>query len=208
MEVEVVDTNPNYNILNGHSWTQAMFYVVSTLFHVLLFPHQGKIITVDQLALFSSNSSTINVPYVGKTIIPYENFKVGLFKDSSLMGTFSLPSPSNVSFVNMISSINDPWIIPIPDQVDNNYGDTMPLSPVKQAYQVFLLDSMAAFETNDQLSMVLDLYSKTPWLGSSNPEDPLNETFLTNKSIVKSCLLEKPLGMIFVIIPLFFLVLV
>lgn len=58
LEIEVIDANLNYN---GRSRADAMFCVVSTLFRMLCFPHQGKIVTVNQLAFFSSNSPNGNV---------------------------------------------------------------------------------------------------------------------------------------------------
>jgi len=73
IEVEVIDVNLNYNLLLGRSWTHAMFCVVSSLFLVLRFPHEGKIVTIDQLSFFSSGSSNDNVPYVGNTEVPYES---------------------------------------------------------------------------------------------------------------------------------------
>ena len=79
-----MDENLNYNLLLGQSWTHDMFGVLSSLFGVLCFPHEGKIVIVDQLAFFSSNSSNGNVPYVGNTEIPYES--VGLGK--SFQGLF------------------------------------------------------------------------------------------------------------------------
>jgi hypothetical protein len=49
VEVELVDSPLDYNLF-GCRWTYFMFVVVYTLFQVLRFPHEGKIITVDQLA--------------------------------------------------------------------------------------------------------------------------------------------------------------
>ena len=69
---------------------------------------------VDQLYFFSSGSSNDNVPYMGNTEIPYESVGAGLFKDSALMGNFTLPPP-NVTSINMISVSMDPWIIHTPD---------------------------------------------------------------------------------------------
>lgn len=102
--------------------THAMLCVVSSLFNVLHFPQEGKIITVDQLAFFSSSSSNSNVPYLGNTDIPYESVGVGLLKGSTLMGTFSLPPP-NIAFSNMISTSYDPWIFPHLNEVDS-FGAT------------------------------------------------------------------------------------
>jgi hypothetical protein len=122
VEVEVFDAPLNYNLLLGRSWIDVMSVVVSTLFHVICFPHQGKVVIVDQLTLFSSNSRTSNVPFIEKTPLDYENVSVGLLKDSSLMGTFPIPPPNVppplVTSINMISTIvgeipesYDPWIV-------------------------------------------------------------------------------------------------
>jgi hypothetical protein len=93
VEVEVVDALLNYNILLGRSWIYAMSALVSTFFHVLCFPHQGKIVTVGQLAFFNYDSRIGSVPFIEKTPSSYEDVGVGLLKDSSMMGTFPLPPP-------------------------------------------------------------------------------------------------------------------
>jgi hypothetical protein len=50
LNVEVVDAPIEYNLLLGHNWTYAMIGVVSSIFHTLCFPHEGKIVTIDQLS--------------------------------------------------------------------------------------------------------------------------------------------------------------
>ena len=57
VKVEIVDTNLNYNLLLSRRWTHAMHAVASSLLHVIHFPHQGKIVIVDQLYFFASSSS-------------------------------------------------------------------------------------------------------------------------------------------------------
>jgi hypothetical protein len=125
VEVEVFDAPLDYNPLLSHSWIDSMHVVLSTLFHVVRFPYQGKVIIVDQLDFFNSNTRTGNVPFIAKTPPGYENIVVGLLKDSSLMGTFPIPLPnvprSSVSSINMISTSihdipasHDPWIVPDP----------------------------------------------------------------------------------------------
>jgi hypothetical protein len=118
-----------------------MRVVVSTLFRVLCFPHQGKVITIDQMAFFDSDSCTSNVPFISKTLPGYENVSVGLLKDSTLMGTFPIPPP-NVpppffTSINMISTFvcnnpesYDPWIIPSSGDY-HHYSDIIPLSPME-----------------------------------------------------------------------------
>jgi hypothetical protein len=63
IEVEVVDVPLDYNLLLGRSWTYAMHAVVATVFWVLLFPHEGRIVTIDQLSFShpdpSSGASTV-----------------------------------------------------------------------------------------------------------------------------------------------------
>jgi hypothetical protein len=91
VEVEVFDAPLDYNLLLGRSWIDSMHVVVSTLFCVVHFPHQGKVVNVDQLAFFNSNTRTGNVSFIAKTLPGYENVGVDLLKDSSLMGTFPIP---------------------------------------------------------------------------------------------------------------------
>jgi hypothetical protein len=136
IEVEVFDAPLDYNLLLGRSWIDSMHTVVSSLFCVICFPDQGKLVTVDQIAFFSSDSRTSNVPFIAKTPLGYENVSVGLLKDSSLMGTFPIPPPDVpppfVASINMIATTvgeihesYDPWIVPISDDC-LRYGDRMP----------------------------------------------------------------------------------
>ena len=84
------------------------------LFRVVHFPHQGKVVTIDQLAFFNSDTRNGNVPFIAKTPPGYENVGVCLLKDSSLMGTFPIPPPnipcSSVASINMISTV--PYELP------------------------------------------------------------------------------------------------
>jgi hypothetical protein len=76
VEVEVFDALLDYNLLLGHSWIDYMHVNVSTLFCVIRFSHQGKLIMVDQLAFFNSDTCTNNVPFIAKTPPGYENVGV------------------------------------------------------------------------------------------------------------------------------------
>jgi hypothetical protein len=51
VDVEVVDVPLDYNLLLGCNWTYAMTAVVSSIFCTLCFPHDGKIVTIDQVVL-------------------------------------------------------------------------------------------------------------------------------------------------------------
>ena len=140
--MEVIDAPLDYNLLLGHSWSYAMTDVVSSVFRLIKFPHNGKIVTIDQLTYFSSKpASSKSIQHVGKTTIPYKDVGVGLIKDFGLPGDFSFPPP-NVSpptaTILMISSntidFDDPWIVPSESKVDS-FGDAIPLSPYEISYQ-------------------------------------------------------------------------
>jgi hypothetical protein len=85
--------------------------IVSLIFRVLLFPHQGNIVMIDQIVLFTLDLRTnagSNIPFIDDSKNSYTSVSVGMFKESSLMGTFTLsrPHPStNISLINMISSL-------------------------------------------------------------------------------------------------------
>jgi hypothetical protein len=64
VEVEVVDAPLDYNLLLGQSWTYAMQAVVATVFRVLLFPHEGRIVTIDQLSFSRPD------PALGASTVP------------------------------------------------------------------------------------------------------------------------------------------
>ena len=140
VEVEVVDGSLNYNILLGRPWVYAMVVVVSMYFHTIAFPHKGGSKVIVQLALFASISkATRSIPLVHEPPLSLQSVGVGLFKDLSLMVTFTLPSPSDlvevarVETCNMISSTSsDLRRITNNSKVDSNI-EVMRLSPIDLA---------------------------------------------------------------------------
>jgi hypothetical protein len=184
VEVEFFDAPLDYNLLLGRSW-DSMRVVVSTLFCVVCFPHQGKVVTVDQLVFFNSDTRTGNVLFIAKTPTGYENVGVGLLKDSSLMGTFPIPPPPDIpcpsiASINMISTVPhelpmsaDPWIVPDPGD-HAPFDDIMSLSPVKSAYHAIQL-AIPSTPSIDELSpdpfcvifptdeMIMSVMADTPW---------------------------------------------
>jgi hypothetical protein len=153
VEVEVVDAPLDYNLFLGWSWTYAMQAVVATVFRVLLFPHEGRIVTIDQLsfsrpdlALGASTVPMIDNPQPGVI-----NVGVGLCP--SLMGTFDYPPPhDDVKFISnhhkveifQVSSFRmtyfeDPWILPSPSSMMDETGHSgmsMPLSAAEVEYSL------------------------------------------------------------------------
>jgi hypothetical protein len=100
VEVEVVDAPLDYNLLLGWSWTYSMQAMVATIFWVFFFPHEGRIVTVDQLS-FSSPDPDLGV----STVLMIDNpqpgvVNVGVGLCPSLMGTFDYPPPQgNIKFI-------------------------------------------------------------------------------------------------------------
>ena len=54
VEVEVVDAPIDYNFLLGQSWTYAMEVIPSSYFKCIKFPHEGKILTIDQISFYNA----------------------------------------------------------------------------------------------------------------------------------------------------------
>ena len=50
VEVEVINAPLDYNLLLGRSCTYAICAIPSVILQVLVFPHEGKLVTVDQLS--------------------------------------------------------------------------------------------------------------------------------------------------------------
>ena len=58
MDVMVVPGPLDFNLLLGRNYTYAMGVLVSSLFRVICFPHEGRIVTIDQLSFFSPDVAT------------------------------------------------------------------------------------------------------------------------------------------------------
>ena len=52
MDVMVVPGPLDFNLLLGRDYTYAMGALVASLFRVMCFPHEGRIVTIDQLSFF------------------------------------------------------------------------------------------------------------------------------------------------------------
>jgi len=165
VDVEIVDANINYNLLLGQSWTHAMHAIASSLFCMICFPHQGNIVTVDQLSFFASSSSDGNVLYIKHTGAPYESVGASLFKYFSLMGSFPLPLP-HVASIHVVLVKSDHSVIPSPDLIDT-WGEVMPLNSAKVNY-VEIVSASSSESSNSFISKTsLDMYSHpcglVPW---------------------------------------------
>lgn len=159
--MEVVDAPLDKNLLLGRSWSYAMTADVSSAFRVIKFPHNGKIVKIDQLAYFSSDpASSESIQHVGKTTIPYKDVGVGLVKDAGLLGTFPFPpinTSSSFATTHMITSdtifYDDPWIVPSESEIDS-FGNSMPLSPYEIAYEAVQSFADPCSTENDLMNVV------------------------------------------------------
>jgi hypothetical protein len=156
VEVEVVDPPLDYNLLLGMSWTYVMHAVVAMIFWIFCFPHEGQIVTIDQLSFSRTNplSGASMVLMIDSLQPDTVNLGAGCFP--SLMGTFDYLPPS--SDVNLISTsldqprdailqvllfqtryFNDPWTLPSPSasmEWTGNPGMAMPLPATEFAYNI------------------------------------------------------------------------
>jgi hypothetical protein len=99
IDIEVIDTPLDYNILFGRSYMYAMKAVASSMFRTMMFPHNGKIITIDQLTHYEPNhSANIDniLPLVCTSSDAYSVIDMGprIFKDPSLLGAYHGAPPS------------------------------------------------------------------------------------------------------------------
>ena len=117
IDVEVVDAPVGYNILLGLSYMYPMKAIALAVFHIMMFPHNGKIVPLDQLTYYDPKPQTNldNVmPTLGgsQPITSYTKVSPGVFKYSTLLGTYhdpppQLPSPG-ASLICTITSSNQP----------------------------------------------------------------------------------------------------
>jgi hypothetical protein len=197
VEVEVADVSLDYNILLGRSWIYAMKVVVATVFWVLLFPHEDRIVTIDQLS-FSRLDPSLGVSAVLMIDNPQPgvvNIGVGLCP--SLMGTFDYPPPQgDVKFISdhhkveifQVSSFrmtyfNDPWILPSPSATMEGTGHpgmSMPLS-------AYSLVQQALADTDPTPAQELDLTLEPIWAqGSLADIDSLDLVLPSDEAVIEA----------------------
>ena len=58
MDVMVVPVPLDFNLLLGCDYTYAMGALVSSLFRVMCFPHEGRIVTIDHLLFYGPNMAS------------------------------------------------------------------------------------------------------------------------------------------------------
>ena len=94
IEVEVVDVTLDYNLLLGRNWIYSMQAVASSLFRVICFLFNGKIVTIDQTSFQNpcvNALSGASIPIIDHSQPTTRSVGMGMYP--SLMGTFSFPAP-------------------------------------------------------------------------------------------------------------------
>jgi len=92
MDTEVLDTQLDYNILLSQSYMYEMLVVASSVFRIMMFAHEVKVITIDPLTYYEKiTSPTLDgvLPLVSQEVVTtYTKLSLGQFKPSSLLGKF------------------------------------------------------------------------------------------------------------------------
>jgi hypothetical protein len=93
IDIEVIDAPLDYNILFGRSYMYAMKAVASSVFRTMMFPHNGKIVTIDQVSHYEPNPSAnldniLPLIHTNQDAYPLIEMGPGIFKDPSLLGTY------------------------------------------------------------------------------------------------------------------------
>ena len=82
IEIELVDAPLDYNLLLGRNWTYAMCIIPSSVFRVLIFPHEGKLVIVYQLTYTRKgrmDTYESSVPLIDQLRLMNESLGVGMY---------------------------------------------------------------------------------------------------------------------------------
>ena len=152
IEVEVVDATLDYNLLLGRRWMYNMQAIASSLFRVVCFQHNRKIVMIDQTSSKNPSvaaSSGASIPIVEHSQPAIGSVGVGMYP--SLMGSFSCPAPilmigsssdealtSTTSVSFRTSHMEDPWILPTLGTSSEPIEMSVPFPVAMIAYQANL----------------------------------------------------------------------
>jgi hypothetical protein len=98
IDIEVINAPLDYNILFGRSYMYAMKAVASSVFQTMMFPHNGKIVTIDQVSHYEPNPSAnldniLPLIHTNQDVYPLVEMGPGIFKDPSLLGMYDGAPP-------------------------------------------------------------------------------------------------------------------
>jgi hypothetical protein len=201
VEVEVVDAPIDYNLLLGCSWNYAMQAVVAIVFRVLLFPHEGRIVTIDQLS-FSRPDPALGASTVPMVYNPQAGvINVGVGLCPSLMGTFDYPPlHGDVKFISNhhkaeifhVSSFRttyfqDPWILPSPSATMNETGHAGMSTPLSTTEVAYSLVQQASATPDPTPAQELDPLLEPVWAQDSlDNTDSLDLVFPSDEAVIEA----------------------
>jgi hypothetical protein len=203
VDVEVVDAPLYYNLLLGHNWTYVMTTILSFIFHKLFFPHDGNIMTIDQLSfVYAIPNASVgpSIPIIDNSQSTNENIDIRTY--SSFMGTFHFMAPihhiyamSSMSSSSMrsiplfTSYFNDPLTLPsltVSCEGQSHTRMAMPLSATKIVYKLVLDSSvdpgLLTSHTGEEDPILNLVWAKS--LPCSH--DFLDDTLTSNEAIVEA----------------------
>jgi hypothetical protein len=180
-----------------------MTVIVSSIFQNPCFPHDGKIVIIDQLSFAYARPNAFvgpSIPVVDNSQLTNENISVEMY--SFLMGTFDFMAPihhiytmssrpvsSKRSVPFRTSYFNDPWTLPsltASCEGQSHARMSMPLSVAEIAYQD-VLDSSADPNPITSQTDEEDIFLKPVWASSSScSHDYLDETFPSDEAIIEA----------------------
>jgi hypothetical protein len=93
IDIEDIDTPLDYNIFFRHSYMYAMNAVASSMFRTMMFPHNGKIVTIEQLIHYEPNHSAnidniLPIIHTSSDAYLVIDMDPKIFKDPSFLGAY------------------------------------------------------------------------------------------------------------------------
>jgi hypothetical protein len=116
IDIEFIDAPLDYNILFQRSYLYAMKVVTSSMFRTMMFPHNGKIVTIDHITHYEPNHSAnidkiLPLVYTSSDAYSVIDMGPGIFKDPSLLGAYhGLPPLLHPSAQVCVVSSNGTYI--------------------------------------------------------------------------------------------------
>jgi hypothetical protein len=134
IDIEVIEAPLEYNIFLGRTYMYAMKAVASSIFRTIMFPHNGKIVTIDQVTHYEPNPSAsldniLPLIHTNQDMYPLIEMGPGIFKDPSLLGTYhGAPPLLPPSQVYVVSTKNTLQKNTHPPQEDSLIPDVSPVA--------------------------------------------------------------------------------
>jgi hypothetical protein len=153
IDIKIIDALLDYNILFGRSYMYSMKAVASSVFLTMMFPHNGKTVTINQITHYEPNHST-NIdnilPLVRTSSNAYSLIDMDpiIFKDPSLLGTYHGAPPL----------IHPSTQVCVVSSNGTDTGDTIPPTEASPHLDVLRIEEILpqGFPENPTTPLILD----------------------------------------------------